>query len=91
MTEIFADGTGSIVVSNGVVRIELVQLRRKDGKAELSAQSAGTLLMPVGSLKNLTLQLAKALEQLQERNAEKDRLESEQKKGDEMDDALSNL
>lgn len=91
MTEIFADGTGSIIVSNGVVRIELVQLRRKDGKAELSSQNAGTLLMPVGSLKNLTLQLAKALEQLQDRQSEKDRLESESKKGDELDDALSNL
>lgn len=91
MTEIFADGTGSIVVSNGVVRIELVQLRRKDGKSELSAQKAGTLLMPVGSLKSLTLQLAKALEQLQERTAEKDRQDSDSKKGDELDEALSNL
>ncbi len=91
MTEIFADGTGSIVVSNGVVRIELVQLRRKGSKAELSSQNAGTLLMPVGSLKNLTLQLAKALEQLQERAAEKDRVDTEDKKGDELDDALSNL
>ena len=91
MTEVFADGTGSIVVSNGVVRIELIQLRRKNGKAELSPQSTGTLLMPAGSLKNLTLQLAKALEQLQERQAEKDKLESDSKKGDELDDALSNL
>ena len=91
MAEIFADGTGSIVVSNGVVRIELVQLRRKGNKAELSAQNAGTLLMPVGSLKNLTVQLAKALEQLQQRSSEKDRLESESKKDDELDEALSNL
>jgi hypothetical protein len=91
MTEIFADGTGSIVVSNGVVRIELVQLRRKEGKAELSSQNAGTLLMPVGSLKSLTLQLAKALEQLQQRSAEKDRIEGESKKDDELDEALSNL
>jgi hypothetical protein len=74
-----------------VVRIELVQLRRKDGKSELSAQEAGTLLMPVGSLKNLTLQLAKALEQLQQRSNEKDRLDSETKKDDELDEALSNL
>jgi hypothetical protein len=47
--------------------------------------------MPAGSLKNLTLQLAKALEQLQERQAEKDRHDSETRKGDELDDALSNL
>ena len=91
MTEIFADGVGSIVVSNGVVRIELMQLCRKEGKTELAAQQAGTLMMPVGSLKNLTLQLAKALEQLQQRTAEKDRLDSETKKGDELDEALSNL
>jgi hypothetical protein len=91
MTDIFADGTGSIIVSNGVVRIELVQLRRKDGKAELSPQSAGTLMMPAGSLKNLTLQLAKALEQLQERQSEKDRLDAQGRKEDELDDALSNL
>lgn len=91
MTEIFADGTGSIIVSNGVVRIELMQLRRKGDKPELSSQSVGTLLMPAGSLKNLTLQLAKALEQLQERQAEKDRHDNETRKGDELDDALSNL
>ena len=91
MTEIFADGAGSIIVSNGVVRIELVQLRRKDGKAELSSQPSGTLMMPVGSLKGLTLQLAKALEQLQDRQAEKDRLDGESKKGDELDEALTNL
>lgn len=91
MTEIFADGTGSIVVSNGVVRIELVQLRRKNGKSELAAQPAGTLFMPVGSLKTLTMQLAKALEQLQEHSAEKDRLDSEKKQGEALDDALSNL
>ena len=88
MTEVFADGAGSIIVSNGVVRIELVQLSRKDGKAELSPKNTGTLLMPVGSLKNLTIQLAKALEQLQERQAERDKLD---KRGDELDDALSNL
>ena len=91
MTEIFADGAGSIVVSNGVVRIELVQLRRKGAKSELSPQPTGSLLMPVGALKGLTLQLAKALEQLQQRNAEKDRLDSETKSGDELDEALSNL
>lgn len=91
MTEIFADGTGSIIVSSGVVRIELVQLKRKGGKAELSPQTAGTLLMPVAALKGLTLQLAKALEQLQERQADKDRLEAEVKKGDELDEALSHL
>ena len=91
MPEIFADGTGSIVVTNGVVRIELVQLRRKDDKTELTAQPSGAILMPVGSLKNLTVQLAKALEQLQARSAEKDRLDSEAKAGDELDEALSNL
>jgi len=71
MTEIFAQGTGSSVVSNGGVRIKLVQLRRQDSKAELSPQATGTLLLPVGSLKNLTMQLAKALEQLKERQAER--------------------
>jgi len=91
MTEIFADGIGSIVVTSGVVRIELMQHRRKGAKAELSPQVTGTLLMPVGSLKGLTLQLAKAMEQLQQRSAEKDRLDSESKTGDELDDALSNL
>ncbi|NIA72025.1 hypothetical protein HBA54_25825 [Pelagibius litoralis] len=90
MTDIFADGTGSVVVSNGVVRIELVQLRRKDDKAELESQTTGSLLMPVASLKHLTLQLAKALEQIQARAAEKDRLEGSAK-GDDLDEALSNL
>ncbi|WP_299623041.1 hypothetical protein [Pelagibius sp.] len=90
MTDIFADGTGSIVVSNGVVRIELVQLRRRNQKAELEAHTTGNLLMPVGSLKQLTLQLAKALEQIQARANEKDRVEGPAK-GDDLDEALSNL
>lgn len=90
MSDLFADGTGSVVVSNGVVRIELVQLRRKDDKAELESHTTGHLLMPIGSLKQLTLQLAKALEQIQARAAEKDRVESPPK-GDDLDDALSNL
>ncbi len=91
MSDIFADGTGSIVVSNGVVRIELVQLRRKNDKSELESHTTGNLLMPVGSLKQLTLQLAKALEQIQTRTAEKDRLEASSAKGDDLDEALSNL
>ncbi len=90
MTDIFADGTGSVVVSNGVVRIELVQLRRKHDKAELESHTTGHLLMPIGSLKQLTLQLAKALEQIQVKAAEKDRVEAPAK-GDDLDEALSNL
>ena len=90
MNDLFADGTGSVVVSNGVVRIELLQLRRKDDKPELESHTCGHLLVPVGSLKQMTAQLAKALEQIHARAAEKDRLESPER-GESLDEALSNL
>src|SRR3546814_13319832 len=91
MTEIFADGTGSIIVSNGVVRIELMQLRRQGGKAELSSPSAGTLTLPVGSPKSPTLHPAKALAQFQQRQADQDRPDTRVTKGYHLVEALTTL
>ncbi len=72
MTEIFADGIRSIAVTNGVLRIELMQLRHNREQKGLEPQSAGTLMMPVPLLKDFTFQLVKTLEKLKEHeNAEK--------------------
>ena len=47
MTEIFADGISSIAISNGVARIELVQMRKTTvGEARLVPETTATLLVP---------------------------------------------
>lgn len=70
MNEIFADGIGAVAVSNGVVRIELVQLRRaKAGEAKLTPEPVTTLLIPVAGLQQMTQQLAETQRRLQEQQA----------------------
>ncbi len=66
MTDIFADGIRSIAVTNGVLRIELMQYKHNREKKKLEPESAGSLLMPVHTLKDLTTQLNSTLEKVQE-------------------------
>ncbi len=66
MTDIFADGIRSIAVTNGVLRIELMQYKHNREKKKLEPESAGSLLMPVHSLKDLTAQLNSTLEKVLE-------------------------
>ncbi len=67
MTEIFADGISSIAISNGVARIELVQMRKTTvGEARLVPETTATLLVPVNGLQQMTQQLAQSIKQLQE-------------------------
>jgi hypothetical protein len=70
MTEIFADGISSIAISNGVARIELVQMRKTTvGEARLVPETTATLLVPINGLQQMTQQLAQSLKQLQEQTA----------------------
>ena len=87
MTEIFADGIRSIAVTNGVLRIELMQMKHNREKKTLEPQTSGCLLMPVHTLKDLTAQLNNTLEKV---------LESEQAGATKavqsgIDDALNRL
>ena len=67
MTEIFADGISSIAISNGVARIELVQLRKTTvGEAKLVPETTATLLVPINGLQQMTQQLAQSIKQMQE-------------------------
>ncbi len=67
MTEIFADGISSIAISNGVARIELVQLRKTTvGEARLVPETTATLLVPINGLQQMTQQLAQSIKQFQE-------------------------
>ncbi len=92
MTEIFADGISSIAISNGVARVELVQMRKTTvGEARLVPETTATLLVPVNGLQQMTQQLAQSLKQLQERAAQK--TEGAVAAGDagSAEDALTNL
>ncbi len=72
MTDIFADGISSIAVSNGVARIELVQMRKTTvGEARLVPETTATLLVPINGLPQMIQQLAESIKQLQERVAQK--------------------
>ncbi len=67
MTEIFADGISSIAISNGVARIELVQMRKTTvGEARLVPETTATLLVPINGLQQMTQQLAQSIKQMQE-------------------------
>lgn len=92
MTEIFIDGLRSIAVANGVVRIELVQLRRGESKSNLESEVVGTLMLPAGALKSVTGQLASTLKKLEEASAGDAKGQGKTGSGGEdFDSALQNL
>lgn len=67
MTDLFADAVGTVSITNGVLRVELVQLRPTQAGDKLAPHSAGVLHMPAGSLKNVTMRLAGLLEKSEEK------------------------
>lgn len=96
MTEIFADAIGSIAVSNGVARIELVQLRKtKVGKARLLPEPVAMLFVPATGLQQMTQQLveaARALQKQETARAERAEARAEAAKdAGAADEALTNL
>ena len=92
MTEIFADGVNSIAISNGVARLELVQLRRNTvGEAKLVPQPVGTLFLPVSGLQQMLQQLSETAKRIQEqKTAQADASQSEND-AESADEALTNL
>ena len=92
MTEIFADGIGAIAVSNGVVRIELVQLRRaKAGDSKLLPEPTATLLMPLAGLLQMTQQLNEAARKIQDQQADRVKVRKIDKDEKATEEALTNL
>ncbi len=92
MTEIFADGVHSIAVSNGVARVELVQLRRNTvGEAKLVPRPVATLFLPVAGVQQLLQQLSSTLDRLQEQQAERAQANKKEKEEAATEEALSNL
>ncbi len=92
MTEIFADGISSIAISNGVARIELVQMRKTTvGEARLVPETTATLLVPINGLQQMTQQLAQSLKQLQEQTAVRAQKVGSDKEEASTEEALTNL
>ena len=92
MTEIFADGISSIAMSNGVARIELVQMRKTTvGEARLVPETTATLLVPVNGLQQMTQQLAESIKQFQEQAAKRAEGADDAKDAGNGEDALTNL
>ena len=92
MTEIFADGVNSIAVSNGVARLELVQLRRNTvGEAKLVPQPVATLFLPVAGLQQMLQQLDETTRRIKEQQTEQGRLATTESETQAADEALTNL
>ena len=92
MTEIFADGVNSIAISNGVARLELVQLRRTTvGEAKLVPQPVGTLFLPVAGLQQMLQQLNETARRIQEQQTEQDKVVTSESEIQAADEALTNL
>ena len=91
MSDLFADGVRSVAVANGVLRVELYQMKRKDEEAgKLEGVTSGVLYMPASALKDMTLQLARALERMGE-NASKAAASGPPEGRAGIDEALTNL
>ncbi len=92
MMEIFADGISSIAISNGVARVELVQMRKTTvGEARLVPETTATLLVPINGLQQMTQQLAEAAQKLKEQQAERSKVHKIEKAEKAADEALTNL
>jgi hypothetical protein len=92
MTELFADGVSSVAVSNGVARLELVQLRRNTvGDAKLAPQPVATLLIPVAGLQQMVQQLTETAQKIREQQAMQVKTSKMDKAEKAAEEALSNL
>ena len=92
MTEIFADGVNSIAISNGVARLELVQMRRNTvGEAKLTPQPVGTLFLPLAGLHQLLQQLNETARRIQEQQSEQVKVATRESEMQAADEALTNL
>ena len=92
MTEIFADGVNSIAISNGVARLELVQLRRNTvGETKLVPQPVGTLFLPVAGLQQMLQQLNETARRIQEQQAGQTKTAAAESESESADEALTNL
>jgi hypothetical protein len=92
MTEIFADGVNSIAISNGVARLELVQMRRNTvGEAKLVPQPVGTLFLPLAGLQQMLQQLNETARRIQEQQIEQDKVVTSESEIQAADEALTNL
>jgi hypothetical protein len=92
MTEIFADGVSSIAISNGVARLELVQLRRNTvGESKLVPQPVGTVFLPLAGLQQMLNQLNETARRVEEQQAAKAEDTKGESAAEEADEALTNL
>ena len=92
MIEIFADGVNSIAISNGVARLELVQLRRNTvGESKLVPQPVGTLFLPLAGLQQMIQQLNETARRVQDQQAAQAGAAKSENDTKSADDALTNL
>jgi len=89
MSDIFVDGVRSVAVANGVVRVELLQLKRDAEGAKLEPSVVGTLLLPVAGLRDFAAHLSNSARKIEA--SEKARAQAGSTKAGDVDTALENL
>ena len=65
MSDVFADGFRSTTVANGIVRVELTQLKAS-GQGKPAQAPTGTLLMPLPVFAQFIRQSAERLQRMQQ-------------------------
>ena len=89
MSDIFVDGVRAVAVANGVARVELLQLKRREGGDKLEPEVVATLLVPVGGLRELAAHLTSSVEKIEART--KGAAPSGTAQGEDVEAALENL
>lgn len=69
MSDVFADGFRSTTVANGVVRVELTQLKAS-GQGKPAQAPVGSLLMPLPVFAQFIRQSAERLQRMQQKAAQ---------------------
>lgn len=80
MSDVFADGFRATTIANGVVRVELTQLKAT-GQGKPAQSPTGTLLMPLPVFAQFIRQSAQRLQRMQQKAAEGRSAKAEAKKG----------
>ena len=92
MQELFVDDIRSIFVANGVVRIELGRLKRKeDEPGKVVSEGTTTLMMPFNALKAMMPRLAKAVHDVEQKMQQKHHLNLSADNDHHVEQALNNL
>jgi hypothetical protein len=72
MQHIFADAVTSVIIANGIARIELAQVVRGPGSTKTTAEPVARLIVPAGALKDVAAKLDEVVHRIEQAQATKE-------------------